>query len=185
MKRSKGKNTQQELHKNTAFYKHLLEITPEAIVIHIGGRIVYINPAALRMIGAKKSQEIIGKSVMKFIHPDSMPLIKKRISMMLNKQKVAPFIEEKFVTLQGDIIIAETKAVPFIYEGKAAILVIMRDVSDKKKDEERQKTLNNISRLLGTSIDYRTTLTNIGKSIVPSLADYSRIVLVNEQNHTN
>src|SRR6185437_425848 len=35
-------------------------------------------------------------------------------------------------------------------------------------------------KLLGSSIDYRTTLRNISKSIVPSLADYCRIVLVDE-----
>src|SRR5215469_17709869 len=78
-------NTRQELLENVIFYKHLLELTPEAIVIHSQGKIVYINPKGVKMVGAKSAKELIGRSVMNFIHPDSVPLIKKRIRMMLNK----------------------------------------------------------------------------------------------------
>jgi len=177
------KETKKELQENVTFYKHLLELTPEAIVIHSQGEIIYINPTAVKMVGAKNAQEIIGKSVMDFVHPESAALIKKRIQMMLSKQKVAPFVEEKFISLKGEIFITETKAVPFSYQGQPAILVILRNITDKKKEEERQKFLNTLSKMLGSSIDYRTTLRNISKSIVPSLADYSRIVLVDENNH--
>ncbi|HSW97076.1 MAG TPA: PAS domain S-box protein [Candidatus Saccharimonadales bacterium] len=171
------------LQENNIFYKHLLEITPEAIVIHSGGKIVYINPTAVKMIGAKSEKELLGRSVMDFIHPDSQSLIKERITSMLSKQKVAPFVEEKFIGVGGDIIIAETKAVPFMYQGKPAILAILHEITDKKKKEERQKFLDTLSKLLGTSIDYRTTLDNISRSIVPALADYGRIILVDDNKH--
>jgi PAS domain S-box-containing protein len=174
--------TKKELDENVTFYKHLLELTPEAIVIHSQGKIVFINPTGMKMIGAKNTKQIIGKSVMDFIHPESVELIKKRIRMMLSKQKVAPFVEEKFISLQGKIFNAETKAVPFTYQGQPAILAILRDITHKKKEEERQKFLNQLSKMLGSSIDYKTTLKNISESIVPSLADYSRIVLVDDNN---
>src|SRR5215469_9262386 len=78
-------SSKKELLENVIFYKHLLELTPEAIVIHSQGKIVYINPKGVKMVGAKSAKELIGRSVMNFIHPDSVPLIKKRIRMMLNK----------------------------------------------------------------------------------------------------
>ena len=53
------KNTKKELLENITFYKHLLELTPEAIVIHSHGKIVYINPTGLKMVGAKNAKEII------------------------------------------------------------------------------------------------------------------------------
>jgi PAS domain S-box-containing protein len=175
-----NKETKKVLQENITFYKHLLELTPDAIVIHSQGKIVFLNPAALKLIGANKESEVLGRSVMDFIHPDYIDLIQKRIHMMLSKKKVAPFVEEKFISLQGEIFIAETKAVPFTYQGQPAILAILHDITDKKKAEQRQSYLNNLSKLLGTSIDYRTTLKNISESIVPSLADYTRIVLVDE-----
>src|ERR1700722_13900673 len=122
------------MHKNTlndiknvftedpVFYKHLVELAPEAMVIHSQGKIVYINPAAKKLIGVKNSQDVIGKPVMSFVHPESIPMIKERIERMLNKKKVAPYAVEKFNTLKGDIILAETKAIPFTYNGKTSIL---------------------------------------------------------------
>jgi len=175
--------SQKELQENIIFYKHLLEITPEAIVIHSNGKIVYINPTAVKMIGGKNEKEVIGRNVMDFIHPDSIPLIKERIQSMLTKQKVAPFVEEKFITLKGEIINTETKAVPFTYKSQPAILAIIRDITTKKKEEERKIFLDQLSKSLGSSIDYRTTLKNISKSIVPALADYSRIVLLDQSNN--
>ncbi len=165
---------------NPVFYKHLIELAPEAIIIHSKGKIVYINSVAKKLISAKNENEIIGKSVMEFIHSDSVPLIEERIKRILHKKKVAPFVVEKFIDLNGEIIFAETKAVPFIYQGEPAILAILRNITDRKKEEDRQSFINNLSKLLSSSIDYKTTIENVVKSIVPSIADYSRIILVDE-----
>lgn len=163
------------------FYQHVVELTPEAVVIHSNGKIVYANPAAFNLIQVKNAQDIIGQSVMKFVHPESLPLIQSRIKQMLSKGQVAPFVEEKFITLNGDIIYAETKAVPFTFKGKPAILAILRDITKKKKLEEKQKFLEEVRVLLNTSADYKTTLKNICKLLVPFFADYIRIVLINEE----
>lgn len=170
---------------NSVFYKHLIDLTPEAIVIHSEGKLVYLNPTALKLIGARNLHEVIGKSVMDFIHPDSVPFIQERIKKLLTKKKVGPFAVEKFIDLNGKIFIAETKAVPFDFQGKSAILAILRNITDKKVEEDKQKFLNEISKLLSSSIDYKTTIQNIIKSIVPTLADYSRLVIVGEGDQIN
>lgn len=163
------------------FYKHLVELAPEAIVIHSEGEIVYINPAAKKLVGVKKSQDIIGKPVMSFVHPDSLPFVKERIERMLHKKKLEPFAVEKFITLEGNTILVETKAIPFTFQGKTSILVIIHNITDKKKEEEQQYFLNNISKLLNSSIEYKRTLENVVKSIVPALSDYSRLVLLDDK----
>lgn len=179
-KSQKMSNLKDMLEENEVFYRHLVELTPDAIVIHSEGKVVFINPIALKLIGAKDAKEVVGRSVMDFIHPDSIPLIQERIKKLLAKQKIAPYVEEKFITLKEEIIIAETKAVPFIYHGKPAILAILHDITKRKKNEERQAYLTKVSKLLSSSIEYKTTLENISKSIVPTIADYIRIVLIDE-----
>jgi PAS domain S-box-containing protein len=171
-----------ELQSSDVFYKHVVELTPEAVVIHCEGTIIYANPAALKLIGAKKASELIGKPVMKFIHPDSIPLIKSRITKMLNKQIIAPFVDEKFISITGKTVYVETKAVPFMFQGKRAILAILRDNSERKKTEEKQKFLFEVSTILAKSVEYKTTLNNICKLLVPYLADYIRIALLDDSN---
>src|ERR1700722_10718872 len=177
LKRSKiGK----ELQTSDIFYKHVVELTPEAVVIHSEGKVVYANPAALALVEAKSARELVGQPVMRFVHKDSIPLIQSRIEKMLSKNKVAPFVEEKFISLTGKIILAETKAIPFIFQGKPAILAILHDISARKKSEEKQKFLEKVSMLLSVSVDYKTTLANISKLLVPYLADYIRIALIDD-----
>ena len=171
-----------ELQTSDIFYKHIVELSPDAVVIHSDGKIMYANQAALTLMEAKNAGEVVGQPVMKFIHKDSIPLIKSRIEQMLSKHKVAPFVEEKFISLKGRIVFAETKAIPFTFHGKQAILAIVRDISTRKKLEEKQNFLEKVSILLNASVDYKTTLTNICKLLVPYLADYIRIALVNDND---
>lgn len=164
------------------FYKHVVELTPEAVVIHSEGKIVYANQAALTLVEAKHTGELVGRPVMRFIHKDSVPLIQSRIEKMLSKHKVAPFVEEKFISVKGKVVLAETKAIPFVFNGKPAIMAILRDITERKKNEEKQKYLENVSRLLNESVDYKTTLANICKLLVPQLADYIRIALLSDDD---
>jgi PAS domain S-box-containing protein len=182
-KRNSLHNIENVFTENPVFYKHLIELDPEAIVIHSNGKIVYANPAAIKLVGAKSAKEIVGKTVMSFVHPDSYSLIEKRIQQMLNNKKVAPFAVEKFFTLKKEIFYAETKAIPFTFQGKSSILAILHDITDKRKEQERQDFLNDISRALTSSIEYKKTLENIIKSIVPALADYSRLILLDDDGN--
>jgi PAS domain S-box-containing protein len=177
-----SKNITEQLQVNDIFYKHVVELTPEAVVVHCEGKIIYANPATLTLIGAKSAKEIVGKSVMSFIHKDSISLIQSRIKTMLSNHKVAPYAEEKFINLKNEIILAETKAVPFTFKGKPAILAILHDISARKKAEEKKEYLEKVSTLLNASVDYKTTLNTICKLLVPHLADYIRIALIDDKN---
>ncbi|MGH7203500.1 MAG: sensor histidine kinase [Candidatus Levyibacteriota bacterium] len=150
LKNSSLNITTKILQESHIFYKHLAEVTPEAVVVHSEGVIVYANDATLLLIGTKNPEDIIGQPVMKFVHPDSIPLIQERIIKMLSKRKVAPFVEEKFINLKGEIIIAETKAVPFTFQGKPAILAILHDITERKRVEQE---LEHQASLVATSAD--------------------------------
>jgi len=182
-RRQKKSTISEKLQSNDVFYKHIVESTPEAVVIHSEGKILYVNQAAVTLIGAKNTKDLIDQSVMRFIHKDSLPLIQSRIKNLLNKNKIAPFVEEKFVRLNGDIIFAETKAVPVTINGKMAIVAILRDITQRKKIEEKQNFLVQVSSILGESVEYKATLHTICKLLVPYLADYIRIALFTDDKN--
>lgn len=58
---------------------------------------------------------------------------------------------------------------------------IARDITQRVMNEERQKLLESISGKLVTSLDHSVTLQEIARMIVPLLADYCRIVIVDEK----
>jgi two-component system sporulation sensor kinase A len=51
-------------------YRNLVELSPQPIVVYSDFIIVYVNPAALKLLGAEDGGQLLGKSVLEFIHPD-------------------------------------------------------------------------------------------------------------------
>jgi len=125
-----------ELKESENRYHSIVELSPEGIAIHSEGKVVFANQTAVKLLGGKKMTDVIGLPVMNFVHTDSRPIIKERIQKMLKEGiRVLP-LEEKFVRLDGSSILVETSAMPLTYQGKPAIQVMFRDITERKAAEE-------------------------------------------------
>jgi DNA-binding response OmpR family regulator len=51
-------------------YRRLVELSPDAIVVHQQGMFTYLNPAAVKLWGAANAADLIGKSIFEVVHPD-------------------------------------------------------------------------------------------------------------------
>jgi PAS domain S-box-containing protein len=129
-------------------YRMLVEGLPDAIVIYRKGKINFVNGSALQLVYATVKEELIGKSVLQFVHPDSMKVVKERMKEMNSGVSEIPVIEEKFLRLDGSEIDVEVKATSVIFENKASVQLIIRDVSERRQvldalslSEKRYKTL--------------------------------------------
>jgi len=120
-------------------YRSLVELSPDAIVVHAQGKIVYANPAALRLAGADTQDQLVGRNLLDLVHPDSRELVTQRVKTMLNQGRQVPLAEEKFIRLDGTTIDVEVAAMPITFEDptgpQPAILVAFRDVTRRKQSE--------------------------------------------------
>jgi PAS domain S-box-containing protein len=116
-------------------YRKLVELTPDSIVIHQDGKVVFANPATYRYLGNPTPQYLSTQSILDFAHPDSRPGIMDRIRKILVQGEEVPFVEEKMLLPDGTILFAETAAVPFLYKKRPAVLVVLRDVTSRKNIE--------------------------------------------------
>jgi PAS domain S-box-containing protein len=117
-------------------YEGLLEKLPIGVVIHHQGIVMYANRHAHLIIGATKPGQLAGLNAFSFVHPDYLRDITERIRRVAEGDTV-PMMEEKFICMDGKIIDVETMAFPFSYKGKAAVQVIFRDITEKKKTESQ------------------------------------------------
>jgi PAS domain S-box-containing protein len=58
------------------------------------------------------------------------------------------------------------------------LLSIIRDITERKRAEARQRFLADASRILASSIDYETTLRTVARLAIPDLADWCAVDLV-------
>lgn len=128
-----------ETHKESEIrYQALVEKLPIGIVIHKNGKLLFANAQAHMILGAKKSNELIGTDVIDFVHPDYREAILRRMQEVAAGVP-APMMEQKYVRLDGRIAEVEAMAFPFNFKGEPAIQVIFRDITEKKQSEARLK----------------------------------------------
>ena len=123
-------------------YQHLVELSPDAILIQVGGIIKFINRAGYELFGAVSAHELLEKSIFDYIHPDFHEIVKKRIHTTEVDRQICAIIEEKFIKKDGTIVDVEVLSAPFIYNGMPAMQVFARDITVRANAEEKIKKQN-------------------------------------------
>ncbi|HEV8421026.1 MAG TPA: PAS domain S-box protein [Actinomycetota bacterium] len=116
-------------------YRRLVELSPDAILVHKKGVIEFANAAAARLIGAEEPEELVGQSLLKFVHPDSRPLVLERLHQ-LQEGRPAPLVAQKFIRLDGRPVDVEVAATPFQHEGETAVQMVARDATDRLRAQD-------------------------------------------------
>lgn len=116
-------------------YRNLVDIAPDMIFVHQQGRIIFMNPAGLRMLRAPSLESVIGKNAIDLAHPDFHDIIRERIRQTASGQKV-PTMEQKLVRFDGSIVDAEVGATGFLYHGQPAVQVVARDITARLRAQE-------------------------------------------------
>ena len=80
-------------------YRTLVELSPEAIVVLIGGGISLINEKATMMLGGSRSEELIGRSIYDFIHPDYKANAQVHGKKVLESKETVKPVESRLVRL--------------------------------------------------------------------------------------
>ncbi len=115
-----------------ARYRTLIEWSPLPMVVHCDGEIIYANPAALSLIGATSEQQVLGTKVFAWVHPDFHSAVLARTKSVLQNGGTTPPMEQKFIKVDGSLIDVETQSTRVMFDGKAAISVALRDVTERK-----------------------------------------------------
>jgi PAS domain S-box-containing protein len=125
-------------------YRRLVESCPDAIAVHSGRELVFVNPAGLRLVGAERPEDVLGRPILDFVHPDCRQQVVRRLERLQSGQPV-PLVAEKFVRLDGSTVDVEAAAIPFTYRGRPAVQVVIRDLTERKRGENLQAALFQIS----------------------------------------
>ncbi len=123
-----------ELHHRT-----LVEWSPEAILMHRDGNLLYANPAANRMFGAPPGPGLTGQSIAALAHPDFRNIMLERAQCHVEAGASMPQIEVKFIKLDGTAIDVEVHDTVIVYDGLPAIHSSMRDITQRKRAQETQR----------------------------------------------
>ena len=118
-------------------YRELVELSPNAILVHCEGRIVFANSATASLLGVTQPAELYGRSVYDFVHPDQREFARSRVALILEQRRALGTSEMKSVGLDGSVRDMEVSSSYFVFEGRPAVQAIARDISERKAADQK------------------------------------------------
>jgi len=126
----------EEIRESEERYRQLVEMAPEAIIVHSEGRFVFVNAEAVKLFGGKSADDLLGTPIIERVHPTYREMVTKRTRNVIEKFQPAALQEEKLLRLDGSSVEVEIVGAPLTYLGKPAIQVIARDITERKRAQE-------------------------------------------------
>lgn len=119
-------------------YEQVMEYALDPVIIHTQLKILYINNAAERFFKASK-EEVIGVSPLDIFKETSRAAIETRIGSAYDQP--AAVIEETIYKMDGTAIEVELYCHPLRIGNTKAIQTYIREITEKKAAEKKQKEL--------------------------------------------
>jgi len=141
---SERKQAEEKLRGSEDSYRRLVELSPDAILVQRRGTIIYANAACSALLGASSPDELLGKAVLQFVHPDDREAVKKRIEIVRQDPGAPPppRTERRYIGLDGREVHVEVVINRITYQSEPATEAILRDISERKQAEAQLREAN-------------------------------------------
>ncbi|MBB5172578.1 sensor domain-containing diguanylate cyclase [Texcoconibacillus texcoconensis] len=116
-------------------YQKLIEVLPDAILVHSNNKILFCNQVFAEMMKVKNPKQLIGTSIEQIIHPEYRTKVIQELQQLYETDSFLPPSHRKYVLQNGEVKDVEVTGVTTMYENKKAIMTVVRDVSDRKQME--------------------------------------------------
>jgi PAS domain S-box-containing protein len=169
---TKRRRAEEALIESESRYRSLIMNSPDAILVAEDGHVVFVNSACCRLFGANGEGDLIGRTSLSLIHPDFHEQILAGIRRIRATGEAAPLAEAKVLRIDGEAVDTDFVASPFRFEGRFALHIILRDITEQRRMEERlrqSQKMETVGQLAGgVAHDFNNML-----QVISSYADMS------------
>lgn len=137
-------------------YRLLIELFPYAFCIRNKDTILFANTTAANYLGFKNPEEIIGKNMEELFvpHPDYHQVFEKNIKN-IEETGFMSLTEEKFIRkIDGKILYIETASSFIPYNDNIEILIVFKDISERKKLENLKLKVKEKEKQLKENLEF-------------------------------
>lgn len=147
------------------------------------GNYYYASPSIQRVLGYTP-EEFIQHNGFTLIHPDDLPTLTEAFQQLIATPGLSDTRQFRGLHKDGSWRWVEATGTNLLQEPEIqAIVTNFHDITDRKQIEERQHMLSQISNLFISSLDHQIALQEVADLMIPILADYCRIALVDAEHN--
>jgi PAS domain S-box-containing protein len=122
---------------SSASFRALIEASPDGIVVHHEGRIIYANAAIARMLGWESAAAMLGHPVIEAVHPDERADTVDRIKRLNAGEPMVPFVEVRLLRQDGGMIQASVGGLRVVFDHLPCVVAVCRDVTEQRRLQSR------------------------------------------------
>ncbi|MBS2026330.1 MAG: PAS domain S-box protein [Deltaproteobacteria bacterium] len=179
---SERKKAEEALKASQARFAGIISLSPEAIIsIDESQRITLFNEGAEKIFGYSK-QEALGAPLDILIPKRDQGRHRKDVDAFGRGEVSSRTMAERHSQIlgrrkSGEEFSAEASISKLSLAGGNISTVVLRDVTERRRQEWRQRFMTEVSALLGSSLDYSRTLEDVASLVVRDFADWCIVKL--------
>lgn len=150
------KSTQELLKESENRYRKMVELSPDGIIVHKDGIIIYANTAAIRLLEAKDLHSIVGDKIQKYFPVVDHDKLDDHFGGADRFQPgdIVPIERSQVIGKYGNRINVELEASALLYGDKPVMQLIARDISAQTRAhellEKAKEEAESAARIKGT-----------------------------------
>jgi len=123
----------------------------QAVLVSVGSRVVYLNPAFARLLGFESIAALQATGTQNFVHPDDQALVASRIFTRSAGADALGSYEIRLQRQDGSVVWVEVHASTIQWDGKSASLAWLTDISARKRAAEELRRSKEAAELANRS----------------------------------
>ncbi len=126
------REAEEALRRSEANFRMLIERSPTAVFVHSGGKVVYVNPPMVAMLGYDRAEDLVGREALLLVTPEDRDLAEQAMART-RKVGQSTLKSTRMQRRDGSIVHIESDGVHMDFDGHPSNVVFARDVTERRE----------------------------------------------------